>query len=108
MLILSRKAEQGIVIDQVTVVRVLSIDGDRVKLGIEAPPSISILREELLQDVADQNRQASQATRDPRVVNRMRDLSRGDQTPEARAQQIPPPPPEVDADDGPSSGSNLA
>ncbi len=105
MLILSRKAEQGIVIDQVTVVRVLSIDGDRVKLGIEAPPSISILREELLQDVADQNRQASQP-RDPRVVNRMRDLSRGDSTPEARAQHLPPP--DADAEDGPASGSNLA
>jgi carbon storage regulator len=91
----------------VTVVRVLSVDGDRVKLGIEAPPSISILREELLQDVADQNRQASQATRDPRVVNRMRDLSRGEQAPEARAQQLPPPP-EADEEDGPSSGSNLA
>lgn len=104
MLILSRKAEQGIVIDQVTVVRVLSIDGDRVKLGIEAPPSISILREELLQDVADQNRQASQTTRDPRVVNRMRDLSRGDQASEVRAQQLPP----GDAQDESPSGSNLA
>ena len=105
MLILSRKAEQGIVIDQVTVVRVLSIDGDRVKLGIEAPPSISILREELLQDVADQNREASQPTRDPRVVTRMRDLSRGDQAPEARAQQIT----SADhAQDVPPSGSNMA
>lgn len=105
MLILSRKAEQGIVIDQVTVVRVLSIDGDRVKLGIEAPPSISILREELLQDVADQNRQASQP-RDSRVVNRMRDLSRGDQAPGARAQQLPQPPGE-DVE-RPPSGQNLA
>lgn len=106
MLILSRKAEQGIVIDGVTVVRVLSIDGDRVKLGIDAPASISILREELLQDVSDENRQASRPARDPRVVDRMRDLSRGDQQTDARAQQ---PPPASDADqEAPPSGSNRA
>ena len=48
MLILTRKAEQGIVIDHVTIVRILSIDGDRVKIGIDAPTSIPVLREELL------------------------------------------------------------
>jgi carbon storage regulator len=102
VLILSRKAEQGIVIDGVTVVRVLSIDGDRVKLGIDAPASISILREELLQDVGDENRQASRPARDPRVVNRMRDLSRGAQPPDARAQQQRPPTPAEPEDDSPS------
>ncbi len=107
MLILSRKVEQGIVIDQVTVVRVLSIDGDRVKLGIDAPASISILREELLEDVADQNRQASRPANNPRIVNRMRDLSRGAQAGDARSQQ----PPASDAEetpDEPPSGSNRA
>ena len=48
MLILTRKAEQGIVIDHVTTVRILSIDGDRVKLGIDAPTSVPVLREELV------------------------------------------------------------
>lgn len=48
MLILTRKAEQGIVIDSTITVRILSIDGDRVKIGIDAPPSINVLREELL------------------------------------------------------------
>ena len=56
MLILTRKAEQGIVIDQVTIVRILSIDGDRVKIGIDAPTSIPVLREELLNQVAGDQR----------------------------------------------------
>ena len=55
MLILTRKAEQGIVIDGHVVVRLLAIDGERVKIGIEAPRSVSVLREELLVEMADQN-----------------------------------------------------
>lgn len=64
MLILTRKAEQGIVIDQVTTVRILSIDGDRVKIGIDAPTSIAVLREELLTQVAGQNREAARPSGD--------------------------------------------
>ena len=64
MLILTRKAEQGIVIDQVTIVRILSIDGDRVKIGIDAPTSIPVLREELLnQGPGDQRDAARPADR---------------------------------------------
>jgi len=59
VLILTRKAEQGIVIDGKVVVRLLSIDGERVKIGIEAPRSVSVLREELLVEVADQNVEAA-------------------------------------------------
>jgi carbon storage regulator len=59
VLILTRKAEQGIVIDGHVVVRLLAIDGERVKIGIEAPRSVSVLREELLVEVADQNVEAA-------------------------------------------------
>jgi carbon storage regulator CsrA len=47
MLILTRKTDQGIVIDDEITIRVLSVDGERVKLGISAPPTIQVLREEL-------------------------------------------------------------
>ena len=59
MLILTRKAEQGIVVDGKVIVRVLAIDGERVKIGIEAPRSVSVLREELLVEVADENQAAA-------------------------------------------------
>jgi len=59
VLILTRKAEQGIVIDGHVVVRLLAIDGDRVKIGIEAPRSVSVLREELLHEVAGENQAAA-------------------------------------------------
>jgi carbon storage regulator CsrA len=43
MLVLSRKAGEAIVIGDITVM-VTAIYGDRVKIGIEAPESVSIRR----------------------------------------------------------------
>ena len=47
MLILSRKAEQSIRIGNNVRITVLGIQGGRVKIGVEAPSSVSILRGEL-------------------------------------------------------------
>lgn len=58
MLILTRKPEQGIVISGDVTVRILSIEGERVKIGIDAPRSVTVLREELVQEVAGENREA--------------------------------------------------
>ncbi len=48
MLILTRKVDQGIVIDGNISVHVLGVERDRVKIGITAPDKVTILREELL------------------------------------------------------------
>ena len=50
MLVVSRKREQEVVIciGNGVVVKVLEINGDRVKIGVTAPPAISVLRGELL------------------------------------------------------------
>ena len=74
MLILTRKVEQGIVINNDVIVRVLSIDGERVKIGVDAPRSISVLREELLAEVAGENREA--ATRPESGKDQLRRLRR--------------------------------
>lgn len=74
MLILTRKVEQGIVIDAHTIVRVLSIDGDRVKIGIEAPASIGVLREELLREVAGENREAARPSGARELARDLRSL----------------------------------
>ena len=49
MLILVRKVQQGIWIEGDIWVRVLSVDRDRVKIGIEAPGSIKVMRQELVE-----------------------------------------------------------
>ena len=48
MLILTRKTSQGIVLSGNVIVRILAVDGERVKLGIDAPRSVQVLREELI------------------------------------------------------------
>lgn len=47
MLILSRKLNESIVIDGRIIVKVLRIEKESVKLGIQAPPEISVHREEV-------------------------------------------------------------
>ncbi len=48
MLVLERKVDEAIVTDTGIVVRVLRVDGERVKLGIEAPADVRVLREEII------------------------------------------------------------
>lgn len=50
MLVLRRKAGEAIVLNQVIVIRVLGVEGDRVKVGIDAPPDVIVVREELLDE----------------------------------------------------------
>ncbi|CRF46241.1 carbon storage regulator [Helicobacter heilmannii] len=59
MLILSRKLGEGVVVGDSVYVRVISIDKGSVKLGFEAPPHTLILRSELKEAVALENKKAS-------------------------------------------------
>ncbi|HVP21240.1 MAG TPA: carbon storage regulator CsrA [Anaerolineaceae bacterium] len=54
MLVLTRRPNESLVINDTIVVTVLSVEGDKVKLGIAAPKDVPILRQELYQALADQ------------------------------------------------------
>ena len=47
MLVLARKVKEGVVIDNRIKVTIVSIVGNRVKIGIEAPKEVNVRREEL-------------------------------------------------------------
>jgi carbon storage regulator len=60
MLVLSRKAEQAVLLGNDITVTVLAIDGDRVKLGIRAPQTVTVLREEIYAQIQAANAGAGQ------------------------------------------------
>ncbi|HUV94341.1 MAG TPA: carbon storage regulator CsrA [Anaerolineae bacterium] len=62
MLILSRRPGESISIGDDVMVTVIGVSGDRVKIGIEAPQHILILREELREAVREENRAGYQVT----------------------------------------------
>jgi carbon storage regulator len=56
---LSRRANQSIVIGSDIIVRVLDIRGDQVRIGVEAPRSVTVHREEVAAEILESNRQAA-------------------------------------------------
>ncbi|MCG6154908.1 carbon storage regulator CsrA [Rubinisphaera margarita] len=54
MLVLSRKKNESIVIDDRIVITVVDIRGDKVRLGIEAPKDVSIHRSEVYEAIKAQ------------------------------------------------------
>jgi carbon storage regulator len=50
MLVLRRKAGEAIVLNGTITIHVLAVEGERVKLGISAPPEVVIVRSELLEN----------------------------------------------------------
>jgi carbon storage regulator len=53
MLVLMRKSGQKIVIDDRIQITVVEVRGNQVRLGIEAPKEVSVLREELVVKIAE-------------------------------------------------------
>lgn len=51
MLVLSRKKDESIVINDDIVITVVEIRGDKVRLGIEAPKSVSVHRDEVYEAI---------------------------------------------------------
>jgi len=51
MLVLSRKQNERIRVGDSVVVTVVRVSGDKVRIGIEAPPDVRVLRDELEQEL---------------------------------------------------------
>jgi carbon storage regulator len=61
MLILSRKPGDAILVGDGIRIVVLASDRRGVRLGIEAPSDVTILREEIVEQIAEENRRAHAA-----------------------------------------------
>jgi carbon storage regulator len=58
MLVLSRKPGESILIGDNIEVKIIDVQGDQVKIGINAPRDVTILRKELMDEVRQVNREA--------------------------------------------------
>ncbi|WP_027339044.1 carbon storage regulator CsrA [Halonatronum saccharophilum] len=59
MLILTRKENQSIIIDDDIEIKVVELSDGRVKLGIDAPRSIPVHRQEVYQEIQAENKEAA-------------------------------------------------
>jgi carbon storage regulator CsrA len=74
MLVLARKLDESIVIGEDITVKIIAIEKGVVKLGIDAPSDISIVRNELIEDVTDANKAAVKddvSTHDLNILSKM-------------------------------------
>ena len=60
MLVLSRKLNETIKIGDNIELRILEVKGDSVRVGIEAPKSVDILRGELVLSISESNTEATE------------------------------------------------
>jgi carbon storage regulator len=60
MLVLSRQKDQTIMIGDNIEITVVDIRGDKVRLGITAPPKIPVHRKEVYEAIQRENREAAQ------------------------------------------------
>lgn len=59
MLVLTRKKGEAIQIGDQIEVKILSIDGDQIKIGINAPQTVEIFRKEIYNEILQQNNEAA-------------------------------------------------
>ncbi len=58
MLILSRKSGESIVIDGRIHVKIVRVEGETVKIGIEAPSDVPVHRREVYEEIQNSNQKA--------------------------------------------------
>lgn len=62
MLILSRKKDESIIIDGNIEIKIVELEDGKVKIGIEAPRNIEIMRKEIYKRIQDENLAAVNTT----------------------------------------------
>lgn len=72
MLVLTRKIGESIIIGDGIEVKVVGIDGDQIKLGIEAPKEVKIYRQEIFEAIQAENRQATQI--EESIINQLKNF----------------------------------
>ena len=71
MLVLTRRRDESIIIGDDIKITIVDVRGDQVKLGIVAPRSVAVHREEVYREIQEENRRAAlDASVDPHLLDR--------------------------------------
>lgn len=62
MLVLGRKINESVIIADNIIITVLAVDGDKIKIGIDAPSEVRILRSELYEAIKEENLRAAKVS----------------------------------------------
>lgn len=66
MLILTRRVGEAVVIDEEVTVTVLGVKGNQVRIGVNAPKSVSVHREEIFERIRNERAAAGNPPADDR------------------------------------------
>ncbi|MDR2448229.1 MAG: carbon storage regulator CsrA [Treponema sp.] len=61
MLILSRKINEKIIIGDDIAISIIEIKGDQIRIGVDAPRSVKVFRQEVLAEIKAANKAASES-----------------------------------------------
>lgn len=59
MLVLTRRRDESIMIGDNVRITIVDVRGDQVKIGIDAPRSVPVHREEIYREIQEENRRAA-------------------------------------------------
>lgn len=65
MLVLSRKKNESIIINDNIVVTIIEIRGDKIRLGIEAPKNVTVHRREVYEAIQEQAQRTPPSSKVP-------------------------------------------
>lgn len=74
MLILSRKSGETLLINDEIEIKIIDVNGDKVKIGIEAPKNVKILRKELSQTM-ESNKAAAASVNSKKLFSMLNDMN---------------------------------
>jgi len=76
MLVVSRKIGEELKVGDDIIIKVIDIDKNQVKIGIDAPRNVTILRMELVREITKQNKLSLQNTTED-VLHTLSDMIKG-------------------------------
>ena len=76
MLVLGRKKGQSIIIGDNIEITVVEIQGDTVRIGVNAPREVAVHRQEVFEQIAAENQQAQNSQGVKSKLNQLSELSK--------------------------------